>query len=89
MLIDIADAIINFYVLFVKRGRNIYEDMKKKAFENKLIYYARYDMNQNRYLVVYNYDKVLSVFYFYMFNYIWKMSYASMTYLDLDFAFDR
>ena len=38
MLIDIADAIINFYVLFVKRGRNIYEDMKKrKLFNIKLV----------------------------------------------------
>jgi hypothetical protein len=57
--------------------------MKIKGFEHKLIYYAVYNKNTKSYNVIHDYDKPLSVLYFYIFNYVLKLNYAGITFLDL------
>ena len=58
--------------------------MKCKAFEHKLVYYATYDVEKDRYTVIHDYNKPLYVFYFYVTNYLLKLNYAGVSYLDIE-----
>ena len=84
LMLLLADMIINFFSSIVKYKNNILTYMKSKAFENKLVYYAIYDLNTSTYSVIHNYNNFLSIFWFYITNYIFKVNYTGVTYLDID-----
>jgi hypothetical protein len=79
-----ADIILNFLGYIQQSCDNFYKDIKYKAFEHKLIYYAIYDLKTKRYSLIHNYDNYLNTFFFYLTNYIFKLNYAGITYLDLE-----
>jgi hypothetical protein len=81
LLLNIVSVIINFF----QYNKRLYEDIKIKAFENKLIYYAIYNMQNKKYTLIHNYDNLLSVLFFYITNNLMKTNYAGITYKDLDF----
>lgn len=83
-LLNFANIVINFYGFFCDSATNVYQHMKCKAFEHKLIYYATYDLKTCRYTLIHDYDNFLSVFYFYITNYLIKFNYAGVSYLDLE-----
>lgn len=68
MWFALVDAAINFYSGISSFITKTYLDIKTRAFENKLIYYAVYDTNTKRYSLVYNYDKPLNVFWYCLFK---------------------
>jgi hypothetical protein len=57
--------------------------MKIKAFNNKVVYYAIYNITTEKYSLVHNYNNILNVIYFYILNYYAKFAYAGISYLDL------
>jgi hypothetical protein len=69
---DLASWSIKFYEAFT----NVYQSMKRKAFENHWIYYAVYDVTTKQYIVMYDYNNVLSTLFFYIFRY-WLGFYMS------------
>lgn len=75
---------INFYGFVQNRCHDAVQHMKAKAFEHKLIYYATYDLNTQRYLVTQNYDSFWYILYFYITNYLLKLNYEGLSYTDLE-----
>lgn len=82
MLFEIADAAINFYSGISRLVENAYLDIKCRAFEHRLLYYAVYDCATKRYTLVYDHDKPLSVFWYCMFG-TW-LSVPPVSYADLE-----
>ena len=85
VLMWFCDMCINFYSNFREWCTNWYQYMKVNAFENKLLYYAVYDLSTKRYSLIHNYDNPLSIFYFFILNHVFKISYAGISYLDLQY----
>lgn len=74
-----VNTIINFLGWLQQLYNNFYRDLKNKTFDNKLIYYAVYDINTKRYTLIHNFNNFLSTLYCYLINY------NGITYDDLEF----
>ena len=83
MLFALLDAAINFYSSITGFVKKSYLDTKIKTFENKLLYYAVYDTNTNRYTLIYNYDNPLSIFWYLVFG-VFNRALYPVNYEDLE-----
>jgi hypothetical protein len=83
IIIIILDNIINFFSAIQNEYKKIYNHMKIKAFNNKVVYYGIYNIANQKYSIIHNYNNILSILYFYILNYYAKISYAGVSFLDL------
>lgn len=61
-----------------------FKNLTLKAFQNKLIYYAVYDKNTEKYHLIHDHSGLLYTLYYYISNNWMKFDFAGITYNDLN-----